>query len=89
MFENMYCRARPRIRSSLSTECQDLILQCLKVDLNIWHFVILKRKNLKSEKVCPSERLSVDSILSHPWLQVDGEYLTFIECFSISGGTKP
>jgi len=43
------CRARPRIRSSLSPECQDLILQCLKV--------------------CPSERLSVDSILSHPWLQ--------------------
>ena len=27
-------RARPRIRSSLSPECQDLILQCLKVVYN-------------------------------------------------------
>lgn len=40
-------RARPRIRNSLSRECQHLILSCLKV--------------------CPSSRLSVDSILQHPW----------------------
>ena len=50
MFENMYCRARPRIRSSLSTECQDLILQCLKVDLNSQYLAFYnfeKTQNLK------------------------------------------